>query len=251
MRTRLVEPLLGLYGRVAQSGALENPVARRAFESVYLVYKRWEAGPVRHLRPLVAPGSTVIDVGANIGFFSLMFADWVRPDGRVIAVEPEAQNMAGLRRRLRRRGLEREVLCVSAAAADSPGELRLALTPSHPGDHHIAETGEPVRAVTVDGLAADDPRPVSLLKIDVQGAEALVIAGSRRILERDHPALFVELDDTSLRRLGASAAELIETLAELGYRPHRLRRTGIGSAEPTAELVAASRRDYIDVLFMA
>ena len=84
---------------------LDRPRPRRAYESVYLAYKRLiEAGPVDGLRGVVATGSTVFDVGANIGFFSFRFARWVGPEGRVIAIEPEARNIASLRRRVARAG---------------------------------------------------------------------------------------------------------------------------------------------------
>ena len=161
--------LLALYERAARTGALDRPRPRRAFESLYLAYKRLiEAGPVEGLRELVPEGSTVVDVGANIGFFSLRFARWVGPAGRVIAIEPEARNIASLRARVERAGLSDVVDCIQAAAADRSGVLRLALTPGHPGDHHLAKFGEPVQAVTARradstrsaaGVAGQDRRP--------------------------------------------------------------------------------------------
>jgi len=255
MTRRVSGATVALYGRVARTGALDRPRPRRAFESVYLLYKRLlEAGPVDGLRELVADGSTVIDVGANIGFFSLRFARWVGPGGHVIAIEPEARNVASLRTRVARAGLSGVIDCVHAAAADRPGTLKLALTPGHPGDHHLAEAGQPVRAVTLDDLTADDPRPVSLVKIDVQGAETLVIAGARRLLEEQRPAVFVEVDGPSLARQGSSPRELIESLVGLGFTGHRLTRRGVGAREEPDELQAAVGRSsggYVDILFLA
>jgi FkbM family methyltransferase len=247
--------MLALYARAVKTGALDRPRPRRAFESLYLAYKRLvEAGPVEGLRALVADGSTAIDVGANIGFFSLRFAQWVGPTGRVIAIEPEARNAASLRARVARAGMSGVVDCIQAAAADRPGTLSLALTPGHPGDHHLAETGQPIQAVTLDGLTAQDPRRVALVKIDVQGAETLVIAGARRLLEEQRPAVFVEVHEPSLARLGSSARELIESLVELGFAGHRLTRRGAGARlEPDEMLaqLAQSSTGYIDILFLA
>jgi FkbM family methyltransferase len=250
MRARLIEALLALYGRAAKSGLLDRPLARRAFESAYLGYKHLiEAGHVGHLRSVVEPGSTVIDVGANIGFFALKFGRWVGPRGRVVAIEPEGRNMATLRRRVRRARLQNVIECVEAAAADRPGEVKLAVNPGHPGDHRLADEGELVPAVTIDELASGDPRNVALVKIDVQGAETLVLGGASHVIEAHHPAIFVEVDASALEQFGSSGNELIEKLRAHGYTGHLLTRRGMKAADAPA-LTAKSIEGYIDVLFL-
>jgi FkbM family methyltransferase len=253
LRERLVQGLLRLYERAVKAGLLNRPWTRRAFESVYLTYKRLlEAGPTAKLGDLIEPGSSVIDVGANIGFFSVKFGHWVGQGGRVIAIEPEARNVDSLRRRVQGAGLDATVECVQAVAAAQPGELRLAVNPSHPGDHQIAAEGEPVRAVTLDELTEGEKRRVSLIKVDVQGAEAMVLAGARAVLGRDRPALFVEVDDEGLRSFGSSARELFETVAGLGYKPHRLTRSGIELVPDFEALLDRSAGgSYTDVLFLS
>src|SRR5258708_40379671 len=78
--------LLALYGAVSRTGLLSTRVGRRVFASAYDLYKsRWEAAEIMALRKFVDPGTAIIDVGANIGFFTRRFAEWVRPGGIVIA----------------------------------------------------------------------------------------------------------------------------------------------------------------------
>lgn len=251
MRRRISEALIPLYGRAARAGMLDRPLVRRAFEATYLTYKRlFEAGPFQGLRGLVGPGTLAIDVGANIGFFSVQFARWVGPSGRVIAVEPEELNMRSLRRRVAQGPAGGVVDCVQAVAADRAGEMRLALTPGHPGDHHLAQDGEPVPAVTLDALAAGDSRSVSLVKIDVQGAEMMVIAGARSLITTHRPAIYLEVDGPALERLGSSPRELIQTVMDFGYRPRRLARSGPGADEELDDLLRRSAVGYIDVLFL-
>ena len=251
MKARAVEVLLWLYDQIATRGILNRPIPRRAFESTYVAYKTLiEAGPVGGLRAAVPPGSAVVDVGANIGFFTLMFGRWVGPAGRVIAIEPEHRNLATLRRRVARAGLDQIVECVQAVAADRAGELRLAVNPAHPGDHRIAEQGEPVSALAIDDLTAGEGRPVALVKIDVQGAELLVLRGAWRTIQQHRPALFVELDDCALKKFGSSSRELIESLARRGYSGHALTRRGIGPPQLPTALAAQSAEGYIDVLFL-
>jgi FkbM family methyltransferase len=252
MRARVVGVLLRLYERAQRAGLLDRPAMRRAFESGYLAYKRLiEAGPVSRLQPFVGAGSTVIDVGANIGFFSLRFAKWVGPSGRVIAIEPEERNLKTLRRRVARAGLASAVECVSAAAADRAGVARLRLNPAHPGDHRIAAEGEPIRTVTIDDLTAGDPRPISLVKIDVQGAEMMVLSGARRMVAANRPVLFIEVDNDALGQFGSSAEELLRTVLDLGYSAHTLTRRGPGPSQSPEALLAKSRGGaYCDVLFL-
>lgn len=251
MRDQLSVRLVRLYDRARQTGLFNRPVPRRAFESAYLGYKQLlEAGPVESLQPVVTRGSVAIDVGANIGFFTLRMARWVGPTGRVIAIEPEARNFASLRRRVSNAGLSDVVTCMQAAAADRHGELRLALNPGHPGDHHLADDGVPVDGITLDELATSDGKPVTLVKIDVQGAEAMVLAGARDLIQTHRPAIFIELHEPSLERLGSSRREVVDTLVSLGYVGHILTRRGIGTREDPEHLIAASATGYVDVLFL-
>jgi FkbM family methyltransferase len=251
MRDQVTSALIRLYARATRSGLLDRPRARRVFESAYFAYKRLiEAGPVESLREVVTSGSTAIDVGANIGFFTVRFARWVGPAGHVIAIEPEARNFTSLSRRVARAGLSDMVTCVQAAAADRHGELRLALNTGHPGDHHLADDGEPVPGIMLDDLAASDSQPVTLVKIDVQGAEAMVLAGARKLIEAHRPAVLIEVDEAALTRLGSSRRELVDTFVALGYGGHLLTRHGIGAREEPEKLIAHSAAGYIDVLFL-
>ena len=89
------EELIRPYRLVKATGGLDTALGRRVCEASYRFYKhRLEAGPIRMLRPFVRPKTFVIDVGANIGFFTRQFATWFSDGGKVIAVEPDAMNYA-------------------------------------------------------------------------------------------------------------------------------------------------------------
>ncbi len=252
MRRLLQSWLLSLYRLVFARGLLRFGWGRRMFFALYDFYKAWlEAGEIDGLRRWVPSGGVVIDVGANVGFFTLRFADWVGAEGRVVAIEPEARNHAELLRRLARRGFAERVVVHRAVADRSPGEVMLEVNPDHPGDHKIGNTGVAIPAVTVDDLRSAAGCPVALIKIDVQGAEMRVLEGATTVLACDRPALFVEVDAGALSRFRTSAGELLSFLAGFGYLPHRLTHMG---PEPVAiplleELI---RRDgYTDLLFLA
>jgi len=246
--------LLGLYALVRRSGFLSTSFGRWLFETAYEVYKELlEAGEVKHLTPYITPGSTVIDVGANVGFFTRRFARWAGDNGRIIAVEAEDLNYQRLLRRIEKEGLTKQVDPLHAAVAEKPGTLMLQLNPDHPGDHKLGEEGVPVKAVTLDGLMEERNWPeVSFIKIDVQGAEMRVFAGAKELLSKMKPALFVEVDDAHLKAQGTDAKSLIQHLMGYGYAPHKVEKTGISNAlgEDEAVALVSAPGSYLDFLFL-
>lgn len=245
--------LLSLYRGFRRTGFLTSRPGRALFERAYWAYKSWiEARDLHNLQSHIVPASTVIDVGANIGFFTVSFARWLKPAGHVISIEPEAANFASLRDRIERLGFSKIVTPVNAAAVEVEGTVCLAINPDHPADHRVADHGILVRAVSIDILLAERGWPkVSLIKIDVQGSELRVIRGAKETLHRFHPVLFVEFDEPSLTQAGSSSAELLGELQAFGYAPYALNPNG--SLIPINEGAIHHRmvtRGYLDVLLL-
>ena len=250
-RSRLQSVLLGTYARLAETRLLDNAVARRGFEGAYEAYKVvLEAGPVHHLRRHATSGSVVVDVGANIGFFTVRFARWVGPGGRVLAIEPEARNIQRLQARLERRELAGRVSVVKAAAAGAVGRAHLVVNHHHPGDHCLGDTGVEVDVVTVDSLVARETGPVTLIKVDVQGAEQLVLDGAAGTIAAHRPALFIEVTAGALERFGTTARGLIDGVLRQGYTAHLLGRRGVSPALGPAALEELHGDGYNDLLFL-
>lgn len=244
---------LGVYRLVRATGFLNTRLGRRLFESVYHQYKkRFEAGPTQVLRQWVRPKTVVVDVGANVGFFTVQFASWVSDGGKVIAVEPESLNYSRLQEAVSRAGFTGVVETIQAALADHAGEGSLEINPHHPGDHKLSTQGVKVTLSTIDDLLAARGWPeVSLIKIDVQGAEAKVVAGARQTIEKFRPVLFLEVDDKLLQNYGTSAKDLLTYFATHGYSIHK--RFGDGISPSLSVLQVLSMDDanaYDDLLFL-
>lgn len=246
--------LLKLYAACRRGGLLGAGPGRRVFLAAYTAYKlHLEGRTLGMLRPFVPPGAIVIDVGANIGVFALRFARWAGPSGRVVAIEPEDRNAHELERSAARAQGAAPVTVVRGAAAERSGQLHLAVNALHPGDHRLAEAGVPVAAHALDDLAAAHGLAgVTLVKIDVQGAELRVVQGAAALFRRWRPALFVEVDDAALAGQGASAAALETVLRDLGYAAFRPAQ---GAWVPVASLAedrtARVRQGYADYLLLA
>lgn len=195
----------------------------------------------------------VIDVGANVGFFSLRFAEWVGDGGKVIAIEPEDQNYSDLISALERAGLLGRVEALRVVAAAEPGTTFLEINSLHPADHKLSRngTGVPVTAVTLDGLLADKgPRRPALVKIDVQGAELLTLQGMIEILRFARPALFVELSEQGLNKFGASVLVVLRLLSDNGYEAYWLTWTGRRKASQSEIEARTTGTKSADVLFL-
>ena len=250
MKALLQRGLLAAYRAAHATGILSTPLGRRTFLRAYAAYKSWFDPSIDPLRAFVREGGWIVDVGANVGHFTLTFARWTGGGGKVLALEPEPDNVAALRDSVSRAGLGDGVEVVAGAAAERTGIAHLRLNPHNPADHRLAQAGVPVSLYTLDGLIAErgDP-PVSLIKIDVQGAEPRVIAGAEEVLRRCRPALFIEIDDAALTEAGSSAAALLQQLDRLGYRPS-------AAGEPARRLspadvqAACQRLGYADFLFL-
>jgi FkbM family methyltransferase len=253
--TFLRDSAVKLFGLTVKFGLQRLPLFNRAFLALYPIYKKYfEAGPIDRLREFVPAGSLVIDVGANVGFFSLRFAQWVGDLGKVIAIEPEDRNYAALVAAVERQGVSSRVDTMKAVAAATRGEIFLEINPLHPADHKISRdgTGLPVSAVTLDQLVQNEAAlRLALMKIDVQGAEMMVLKGAAGILKDAKPALFVELSEEGLNKFGSSVTEILKYLAELGYEAFWLMAEGPHARAPDADVHARiARNGYVDVLFL-
>jgi FkbM family methyltransferase len=163
------------------------------------------------LPSLVKAGMCVIDVGANVGHYTLRLADLA---GRVIAVEPVPETFAMLAANCAGRG---NVTLLNVAASDSVGVVNIAVPRFSTGLRNWYEasitaesTGLSVLAMPLDSL--DLPK-VGLVKIDAEGHELQVLFGMRQTIERDRPLLIVETGDKS---------EAVKLLESWGYGVRRL-----------------------------
>jgi FkbM family methyltransferase len=254
---RAPHPVLARFGGIAVAVPSHSVLA----EGIYA--NAWERHERNVLRRVVRPGTTVLDVGANIGFYTCLFAVAVGPAGRVFAFEPTPSTLALLRANVDRNQL-RNVEIEPVALADRDGTATL---------HLFAADGDPYNSLgasTAGGAAAtrqalvrtrrlDDyleriaPESVSAVKLDVEGAESLVVAGGRSFFARlEGAVLMVELNEAAARQCRSSCQEVVRVLvSELGYRGFALGTAGelrpLGDEH--LQQVVAQRAPSIDAFF--
>ncbi len=169
---------------------------------------RWIAGSFAHgcwigwYEPRVAKllarvterGMVAFDIGANVGYFTLLLARAVGPRGKVFAFEPAQRNASLLRRHLALNGF-RNVEVVQAAVSDRAGTASFAAGHG-PAGGHISEAGETVETVIID----DFPRP-AIIKMDIEGGEIAALAGAGELLRARATRWVVELHGDERRRM--------------------------------------------------
>jgi FkbM family methyltransferase len=130
-------------------------------------------------------------VGANVGFFTMIGAKRVGPNGHVVAIEPEPTNTAALRNHSALNGFDGRITVCDSAAGEVDGSAMFD-RPSGGCTGRLTSKGSlKIGVVRLDTLAADGAKPPVVVKIDVEGAEAAVLRGSRSLLESARPKLFI------------------------------------------------------------
>lgn len=193
----------------------------------------------------LAPGGAFLDVGANVGFFSLLAARAVGPEGSVHAIEPVPFNIGQIKVNAAANRFG-NVSVVEAAASSSSGTTTLLLA-EHPGGAVVASAGAPpdpagsveVRAVTVDELVASgEVPPPTLVKIDVEGAEVAALEGMADTLRTHRPLVVCEVDGADDESLAARRAQIVALLERSGYEVEPLERSYDGGDWSVEHLVA-------------
>jgi len=211
--------LTGLPGRTLRMRAEDGGVAHQ-----FLVYGRYEPFESGLVMRMILPGMTVLNVGANIGYYTLLASIASGELGRVIAFEPSRENFELLCKNIADNHL-RNVLARNAAVAEVKGILNLFLSSSNSGDHQIysgqgeTRTAQEVDAVTLDEFCLDEGLMPDVLIIDVQGAEFKVLQGLSNYLRADTRkpiVMLMEFGPRNLRQAGDSPEALLAFLNDLG-----------------------------------
>ncbi|MEU8780848.1 FkbM family methyltransferase [Streptomyces sp. NPDC048637] len=209
---------------------------------VYL-FGVWEPHMTHWLQRRLRPGDTYIDVGANVGYFSLLAAQLVGEEGRVVAVEASPTFHRGILRHVGINGLT-NVRAVHTAVSDERKTVTLILaSSSNMGAASIVPYGGPAEAaMEVEAAPLPeilDPEEIAsarVIKIDVEGAEGSVIRGLAPLLDKLRPdaEITVEVTPDRMEKLGDSADELLAIMRDHGFHVYRLANSYAPGSYPAA-----------------
>jgi FkbM family methyltransferase len=204
---------------------LELP--KNSFIAKVLVKDNFEQAERNLMLRLLKPGDVFVDVGANVGLFTVLAGKRVGPSGRVIAVEPSPKTAHLLRKQVEINRLD-NVTIFECGLSNVASQLILSeATDGNDAFNSFAKTCDPnlfnqvqVEVRTFDSLIREIGSDVNprLIKIDTEGWEPHVLAGAQRLLsQRDSPDLIIEFCESALNTAGSSCTELFDQLKALGY----------------------------------
>jgi FkbM family methyltransferase len=189
----------------------------------------YESDKVRRFAAALSGMRIVYDVGANVGYYSVLASRILGSTGQVIAFEPDPQNVVFLRRHLEMNGIE-NVQVVEAAVSDRCGKAMFRQEASRYMGTLSPSGTVPVRTLSLDELInSGELPPPDVIKIDVEGAERQVFSGAEQTLRSKHPLLFVATHTTALH------SDCCQFLESLGYK---LEAIDGSSLECSSEIVA-------------
>jgi FkbM family methyltransferase len=199
----------------------------RGFAAHVLLDGYWEMWLTIFMCRHIQPGMVVIDVGANFGYYTVLMADLVGPEGHTFAIEPNPVVAAVLRQSVTLNGFKSWTSIVEAAAGASGtgqvllyspnGEFKNACVVESAKQVNVGDgTLHQVRQVTIDDIVSTSPR-VDFLKIDAEGAEESIIEGMGQCIKDHRPSLILEFNAARCKQPEALLKNLISTYKIVRY----------------------------------
>jgi FkbM family methyltransferase len=182
------------------------------------VYERYQLDV---FRSMIQKDMTILDIGANIGLYTVIAAKCTGERGKVVSFEPEQENFSILTQNISDNDFK-NVKPVRAAVADKEGSLVLYISEGNKGNHSIykisdTEGEQQVPTVELDSwIENNNIGKVDLIKMDIQGAEPLAFKGMIKTF-KTKPILFLEYDPGSIRTNGHEPLDMLKTLLSHGY----------------------------------
>ena len=201
--------------------------ASGGYPPIAMAMDRYEKETTKLITKLVKPGMTVIDVGAHVGYYSLLAASQVGPTGTVYSFEPEPANHELLLKNIELNGYS-NIRATRKAVSNHAGSTDLFLTALDSGRHSTYRHGLPERGsieietTTIDAFLDSVGAPkIDLVKVDVEGAEKDVLEGMDRLLQQTTGlTLITEFSPTLLQNAAADPLQFLDTLNTRGFTVH-------------------------------
>ncbi len=193
-----------------------------------LLEKEYEPEIVELLKNYLARGKDAVNIGANVGIFTVFMAGLIEENQKVLAVEPTPLAFKYLGNNIKRNDVMDKVISYNGICSDAEGEYQLNIIQ---GNEEYSSIGESlyisdskkktiiikVEGETLNNLVNKFDLNPGLILIDVEGAEMKVLAGASKVIEKYKPVIIAELNDNLLEKQGSSAEQVVAFLLKFGY----------------------------------
>ncbi len=225
-----IEPILDLFLKIRQI----NLPSGSSWESKLKFLLKWsESESVRVCKKVIHPGMNVLDIGANVGYFTLLFSELVGPENKVFAFEPHPETYRLLVKNIHS-SKYKNIIPVRKALSDKEGEVEffevkdISKSSFYDVSKYLSKVDPRGYAfkkrLTVDTITLDDflgkigDPEINFIKMDIEGAEPKALAGMKKTIERSKDLkMIVEFNAGTLQVGGVSSSEFLNQLIEMGF----------------------------------
>ncbi len=180
----------------------------------------YEAKSMEYCKSFLKPGMTFVDVGANVGLFTLTAARQVGPTGKVFSFEPDGGNCGLLKKNIGQNHYA-NVTAVQKAVTDRSGQCTLFQSGFNTGDHRTYHVSDDRKQVTIECVSLDDYFPagtkIDMIKMDIEGSEETALKGMERIINEQRPQLIIECWPSMLKKAGTNPHQMFKSIEDRGY----------------------------------
>ncbi len=207
-----------VYSKINRLGVFRFTLVDHAFTKMYYIYKsKLENVDLALISHYIVPNSHIIDVGANIGWFTLNIGRFMKPGVTILAIEPDLVNLRRLQWSLARSEIRDQVQILPIALSNVQGLGSLVLDPKNPANHQVSNESSSANDIQLERLddICKNLFAVCLIKIDVQGHELKVLEGGRETILRFKPTILIEFDN---RKGSGATLKILEVLEDMNYK---------------------------------
>lgn len=196
----------------------------------------WEPSETNYFIQAIKENDTVLDIGANLGYFTLLFARQVGSLGKVYAFEPEPNLFSLLQKNVKINHYQ-NVTLINKAVSSQNSSLKLYLSENNIGDHRIYDAADgrkfqEINSIKLDDYFANDIPEIQLIKMDIQGAEYEALLGMTNLIRQNKTLEIVtEFSPYHLKFAGVEPKQYLELLEKLGFTIYLLQEDGIEKAD--------------------
>lgn len=181
-------------------------------------YDSYEPMTTKIISKLIKDGDVVVDVGANIGYYTLLFSRLVGKNGVVYAFEPGPTNFEFLEKNIELNGYK-NIVAEKKAVSDTAGIIKLYMHETNPGGHTIKNAYENLKSIDVESITLQNyfsDKKICFIKVDVEGAEDLVLKGAGRIID-GNVGIVMEFNTDIMLANNTDFRKLFKDLSIKGY----------------------------------
>ena len=185
--------------------------------------KEHELTEIKYIKQIIKNGDTVLDLGANIGVYTLIFAKLVGKSGHVFAFEPDPSNFEILSKNIKENKHE-NVTLVQKAVSEKNDKIKLYVSKRNHASHRIFDSEEKRNSIEIDVITLDTyfknfKKPINFIKIDVEGVEGATLLGASNIIKNSKDlVIMMEYFPKWIKKYGMNPEEILNSLIDKKFK---------------------------------